>query len=132
MATTYLTAEELARLERMVGEAHKDVGVRLLADADMDDAAYLARTVDSAGEAPQDADGTANALYVNTVDLYKAASILWMQKASIFAEQFTFTADGGTFQRNQAYHAAVAQAKRYADMASGWTPVTSAVPVETS
>ena len=124
---TYLTAAELARLERMTGEAHKPAAMRMLAEADLDDAAYLARVKDADGEAPMLADGTANSAYTNTVDLYKAASICWMQKASVLAEQFTFTADGGTFQRNQAYHAAVAQAKRYADMSSGWTPVE---PVE--
>jgi len=120
---TYLTADELARLERMTGEAHKSAADRTLDEADLDDAAFQARTVDADGEAPLNADGTANTDYTNTVDLYKAASIAWNQKAAIFAEQFSFTADGATFQRNQAYHAAVAQAKRYADMSSGWTPV---------
>jgi len=121
---TYLTADELARLERLTGEAHKDAGDRLLDEADLDDAAFLARIVDADGEVPVNADGTANTRYTNTVDLYKAASIGWSQKAGILAEQFSFTADGATFQRNQAYHAAVKQAARYADMASGWTPVT--------
>jgi len=121
---TYLTADELARLERMTGEAHKPDTMRMLTEDDLDDAAYLARVKDVDDETPQDEDGVANADYTNTVDLYKAASIAWNQKASIYAEQFAFTADGATFQRNQGYHMCVAQAKRYADMASGWAPVT--------
>ena len=124
---TYLTAAELARLERLAGEAHKSAPNRTLAEADLDDAAYLSRVVDSNGITPQDETGTANAAYVNTVDLYRAASICWSQKAGIFAEEFAFSADGGAFQRNQKYHMAVAQAKRYADMAAGWTPILPAV-----
>jgi len=120
---TYLTAEQLARLERMTGESHKATADRTLDENDLDEAAYMARTVDPNGEAPENADGTANTSYTNTVNLYKAASIAWMQKANIFAEQFSFTADGATFQRNQAYHAAIKQASRYADMASGWAGV---------
>lgn len=127
---TYLTATELARLERLAGEAHKPTAMRMLSEADLDDAAFLARVIDVNGEAPQTSAGVANADYTNTVDIYKAASLAWHQKAGILAEQFTFSADGGTFQRNQAYHAAIAQAKRYSDMASGWTPVTQAVAGE--
>ncbi len=126
---TYLDAAQLARLERMAGEAHKSAAARTLEEADLDDAAYLAQVVDSSGVSPQDADGVANAAYVITVDLYKAASIAWSQKASIFAEEFAFAQDGGTFQRNQAYDMAVKQAARYADMASGHTIV---VPLERS
>jgi hypothetical protein len=103
----------------MTGEAHKSASARTLSEADLDDAAYLAQVVDSNGEAPQAADGTANSAYTSTVDLYKAASIAWSQKASIFAEQFAFAQDGGSFQRNQAYDMAVKQAARYADMSSG-------------
>lgn len=124
---TYLTATELSRLERMTGEAHKPEAARMLSEADLDDAAFLSRIADDTGEVPELEDGAANPDYTTKVDLYKAASIAWMQKANIFAEQFEFMADGGAFKRNQAYHMAVSQAKRYADMASGWTPVT---PVE--
>ncbi len=120
---TYLTATELARLERMVGESHKASADRLLEEADLDDAAYLSRVKDIDGETPHTSAGAENSDYTNTVDLYQAASIGWSQKAGILAEQFSFTADGATFQRNQAYHAAVKQAARYSDMSSGWTPV---------
>jgi len=123
MATTYIDATELARLERMCGEAHKQAGERMVSESDFDDAAFMARTKDADGETPLNADGTANTDYTNTVDLYKAASIVWHQKAGVYAEQFAFSSDGSSFQRNQGYHMCLNEAKRYADMASGWTPV---------
>jgi hypothetical protein len=124
---TYLTDDELSRLERMTGEAHKPENLRMLTEADLDDHAFMARVKDVYGEAPLDADGTANADYTLTVDLYKAASYAWHQKAGVYAEQFDFEADGGKFTRSQGYHMAIAQAKRYADMASGWAPVDMGV-----
>ncbi len=124
---TYLTDTELARLARMAGEAHKTAAERMVDDDDLDDHAFLSRIKDTDGEVPISTDGTANTDYTNTVDLYKAASLAWMQKASIYAEQFSFSADGSTFQRNQAYHAALKQAMRYADMASGHTVAAPAV-----
>jgi len=129
---TYLTDAELARLERMTGEAHKDTAQRMLTEADLDDAAFLARVPDVAGLNPQTSLGVATTGYVDTVDLYKAASIAWHQKAGVYAEQFAFTADGATFQRNQGYDMCIKQAARYADMASGWTPVDQSItPVTT-
>ena len=129
---TYLTDTELARLERMTGEAHKATEQRMLTEEDLDDHAFLARVPDVAGLNPQDSLGVATTGYVNTVDLYKAASLAWHQKAGVYAEQFAFTADGATFQRNQGYDMCVKQAARYADMASGWAQVEPSVaPITT-
>lgn len=126
---TYLTQAELTRLERMVGEGHKPADLRMLTEADLDDAAYQALVKDSAGLTPIDPDtGIATVGYVNTVNLYKAASIAWNMKAAIYAEQFDFEADGGKFSRSQGYHMCVKQAARYSDMAFGWAPVTVAQP----
>ena len=116
---TYLTAAELARLERLAGESKKSSGERTLTEDDLDEAAFLSRVKDANGEAPLNEDGSVNASYVNTVDIYRAASFAWNMKASIYAEDFEFEADGGLFKRNQKYDMAIAQAKRYADMASG-------------
>lgn len=116
---TYLTAAELARLERLAGEAKKSSADRTLTEDDLDEAAYLSRVKDPDGFAPHDADGTENADYTNTVDIYRAASFAWNMKAAIYAEEFEFEADGGLFKRNQKYDMAISQAKRYADMASG-------------
>lgn len=120
---TYLTGPELSRLERMVGEGHKATAMRMLTEADLDDAAFLSLVKDSAGLVPV-ATG-----YVTTVDLYRAASIGWHQKAGIYAEQFDFEADGGKFSRSQGYHMCIAQAKRYADM-SGHRYTAIAVATE--
>lgn len=126
---TYLTAAELTRLERMVGEAHKPASMRMLVEADLDDHAMQAQVKDSAGLTPIDPDtGITTVGYVITVDLYKAASLAWHQKAGIYAEQFDFSADGGQFSRSQGYHMCIAQAKRYADMSQGWVPITHGVP----
>ena len=124
-ATTYLTAEEFDRLLRLCGEASKPANQRLLTDDDLDDHAKHSRIKDDTGEAPVAADGTdPNPDYTLTVDLYRAASLCWHQKAGVFAEEFEFEADGGKFMRNQKYDMAIAQAKRYADMAKGsYTPV---------
>lgn len=126
---TYLTADELARLEKMTGEAHKPTTARLLDEADLDAHALQSLVKDSAGLTPVDPDtGITTVGYVNTVDLYRAASYGWHQKAGVYAEQFEFMADGGLFKRNQAYDMCVKQAARYADMAqSNFTTIT---PVE--
>lgn len=117
-ALTYLTAEEYDRLQRLIGESTKPENQRLLTDADLDDHAKHSRVPDENGNGPGDAG------YTNTVDLYRAASLCWHQKAGIFAEEFQFEADGGRFFRNQKYDMAIAQAKRYADMAQGHsTPI---------
>ena len=124
MATTYLTDAEQERLLRLCGELKKPVAKRMLDDDDLDDHALNSRVKDVNGEAPLNADGTANTDYTLTIDLYRAASLGWHQKAGVFAEQFEFEADGGVFKRNQAYDMAIAQAKRYADMANGHsTPI---------
>ena len=119
MATTYLTDAEEERLLRLTGELKKPVAKRMLDTADLDDHALNARVKDVNGEAPLLEDNTANPDYTLTIDLYRAASLGWHQKAGVFAEQFEFEADGGLFKRNQAYDMAIAQAKRYADMANG-------------
>ena len=120
---TYLTDAELARLERLAGEAKKPEAQRTLTEEDLDEAAFLSRKLDANGEAPLNADGSANASYTNTVDIYRAASFAWNMKAAIYAEEFEFEADGGLFKRNQKYDMAIAQAKRYADMSTGSVPI---------
>lgn len=125
---TYLSAAELTRLEKMAGEAHKPTSARMLDEDDFDAHALQALLKDSAGLTPIDPDtGITTVDYVNTVDLYRAASYAWHQKAGVYAEQFEFKADGGLFKRNQAYDMCVKQAARYADMAQSNT--TTIAPV---
>lgn len=48
-----------------------------------------------------------------TYDLNRAASDLWLQKASIFQEEYDFNADGANFHRSQRYNNAIRQAALY-------------------
>jgi len=114
-----LSAEQLARLAAMVGEAHKDVEDRLLSDADLQSIADdVARVPDDNGNAPNDDN------YIDTYDLYRAAAEGWRRKAGIFSEEFDFESEGAVFNRSQKYRQALQQAARYAGMAQAMTTNT--------
>lgn len=115
-----LSETQLARLRRMVGEAHKDDDDRMLADEDL---ALLAedvgRMVDAEGNGPED-EG-----YTPTYDLNRIAAEAWREKAGIVAESFDFIADGGEFKRSQVYEHYLSQATRYAGRVASLTTDTA-------
>lgn len=54
--------------------------------------------------------------WVATYDLNQVASEVWMEKAGALAANYSFAADGASFQRGQLYDHAVAMSKQYADL----------------
>lgn len=111
-----LTAEQLARLGRMAGEAHKATADRMVTDATLElIATDVALVIDADGYAPTDA------LYTATVDLYRAAAEAWREKAGMVADGYDFKAEGASFTRSQMYKHYLEQAARYAGMANSLT-----------
>ena len=47
--------------------------------------------------------------WIPTYDLFKVASETWLEKASVFQQEFDFNADGGDFKRSQKYKHAIKQ-----------------------
>lgn len=103
-----LSAAQITRVRQLIADVASDD----FTDTDIQDTAdAMARTKDSAGNAPVDTG------YTDTYDLYLLAAELWRVKAGLVADEFDFNAEGGEFQRSQKYTMAIAQSKRYADMA---------------
>ena len=102
------TAEMVARLRRMVAEASDTT----YSDSDLE--AYIEDhpLIDAAGEVPFLADGTSNPGWMPTYDLYAAAADIWSEKAGALAANYDFSTQGQSFQRSQAFAAAI-QAARY-------------------
>jgi len=53
--------------------------------------------LDVEGRDPSETD------WVSSYDLHAVAAEVWEEKAGVVAQDFTFSADGGTFQRSQVY-----------------------------
>ncbi len=87
------TAEQIARLRRMVDESAEDT----YADATL--AAYIERyaLADLAGHEPENRDWTP------TWDLHAAAADIWQEKAAVLGQDHDFSADGAQFYRSQAF-----------------------------
>ncbi len=110
------TAEQIQRLRRMVNELTADTYT------DTDLAAYIERypLLDELGSEPYAWDSSttppsqdANEDWIPTYDLNAAAADIWDEKASVVAQDFSFSADGGNYQRNQVYEQYTARAKAY-------------------
>ena len=117
-----LSATELARLTRMVGESQKETADRELTAADLQDIAdEVGQMFDADGNTPADS------AYVDTYDLYRTAAECWRTKAGMVSEQFDFEAEGGSFSRSQKFRNYLAQASRYANMAPQQSTRTGSV-----
>jgi hypothetical protein len=81
---------------------------------------------DSDGNEPDDDDWTA------TYDLFAVASEVWMEKASAFAEEFDFTADGGSFSRSQKIEHCVKMSGLYKSRSAAFTLKVKQVPITTT
>jgi hypothetical protein len=55
-----------------------------------------------------------NVNWVPTYDLNAAAAAIWDEKASVVAQDFDFSADGGSYKRSQVYDQYSKMARRYA------------------
>ncbi len=111
-----VTAEQLARLRRMVAEPG---ATSTYTDAAL--ALYVERYAldDDLGEPPLTM-GTAwppalvpNPWWKPTYDLNAAAADVWEEKAGAVATSFDFTTDGQSFSRSQSFEMAMKQARFY-------------------
>lgn len=110
------TAEQVARLRRMVAEATTTT----YSDDDLTE--YIERypLLDERGQEPyswllsEPPTQQENPLWIATYDLHAAAADVWQEKAAAVASNFDFTADGASFSRSQTYQQMLAQARWYA------------------
>ena len=108
------TAEQIARLRRMVAES---------TDATYDDdalAEYIERhpLLDERGEQPYTWDTStepptqeANDNWIATYDLHAAAADVWEEKAANVADSVDFGADGANYHLSQKYEQAMARVR---------------------
>lgn len=127
------TAAQIERLRRMVNEATA---------ATYDDytlAEYIERypLVDERGEKPYTWDTSTtppsqdeNEDWIPTYDLNAAAADVWEEKAGVLAPDYAFSADGGRYERNQAYEQAMKQARYYRSRRSMRTITQTPEPVQ--
>ncbi len=97
------SATDIADLRDMVAEPTTTTY------SDDDLAAVIERfaLIDSGGYEPDDVDWTA------TYDLNAAAANIWGRKRAALATMYDFSADGGTFHRQQAFENAGKMARHY-------------------
>ncbi len=120
------TAEQIARLRRMVNEPGADTY------SDVELQGYIERypVVDARGENPYvESTITPGTLEINddwtaTYDLNAAAADVWTEKAASLAADYDFETQGQSFSRSQAYEQAMAQARQYRSRRS-WKTVTA-------
>jgi len=105
------TESQVAELRRKVVEPTTDTyGDSVLAE-------YIEKypLIDADGNLPDEADWTAR------YDLNAAAADVWDEKASALSANYDFQADGGSYQRSQAYDQAMKQARYYRSRRSART-----------
>jgi len=110
------TAEEIARLRRMVAEPTETI---------YDDdtlAEYIERypLLDERGQAPYTWDASTtpptqedNDTWVPTYDLHAAAADVWEEKAAAFTGKSDFAADGATYHLSQQYDQMMARVRHH-------------------
>ena len=128
------TAEQIARLRRMVAESTA---------ATYDDdaiAAYIERypLLDERREAPYTWDTTtqpptqdANDDWIPTYDLHAAAGDIWEEKAATYADQYDFNADGARHSLSQRFAQMMARARYHRGRRSPRTGTLVQWPKET-
>lgn len=68
---------------------------------------------DVTGEWPTLTSGSANTDWTGTYDLANAAADIWQEKATAFVGNYSFTADGATYQKQQQYDHYMRQARMW-------------------
>jgi len=110
------TAAQIARLRRMVNEP------KITTYDDDALSEYIERFphLDERGEEPYTWDTAtqpptqdANEDWIPTYDLHAAAADVWEEKAATVASDFTFSADGGSYSRDQVYQQYMAQCRNH-------------------
>ena len=98
------TAEQIAELRRMVAEPTETT----YSDTVLGDLIARNPTYDIEGKAPDEDE------WVDTYDLNRTASGIWIEKSAALAANYSFSADGGSFSRSEAHAHAVKMAGMYA------------------
>lgn len=110
------TAAMAARLRRMVDESTEATYTDEVIDE------YIERypLLDVLGQDPQEVDLTTtpptiseSSDWIPTYDLHAAAADIWEEKASAIADEFTFSADGGSFKRGEKYNQYMGKARHH-------------------
>mgnify|MGYP006883612455 FL=1 len=73
---------------------------------------------------------TVNADWIATYDLNAAAAEIWDEKAADLSDKYNFSADGGRYDRSQAYMQACAMAAKYRGRSVAKSPMARKWPRE--
>lgn len=99
------TSNQIKRVRRMTEESDF---TSPYSDEEISDIISEAAIMDSNGKMPIDPD------WIETYDLYDAASRIWLEKAAKVAKEFDFSSDGGNFSRSQKQAQYLKQAAMFA------------------
>lgn len=112
------TAAMIARVRRMTGLVGTSAAE--YSDADLTTIIETYPLLDELGSEPYTWDSStepptqeANDDWIPTYDLNAAAAAIWQERAASLADNFDFSADGGSYQRSQAYEQYMKQARFY-------------------
>lgn len=111
-----VTAAQIAQLRRMIAEplttTYSDALLTTYIEAYplLDERGEDPYTWNTATEPPTK---DANENWVSTYDLHAAAGDIWEEKASLWIEKHSFSADGGNYQRNQVYENMMAKVRHH-------------------
>jgi hypothetical protein len=128
------TAAQIAQIRRMVAEPT----AATYSDALIQGFIETYPLLDERGEAPYTFSSATppaqvvNTAWIATYDLHAAAADIWSEKASNFAALYQFSADGGSYSRNQAYEQMMTSARYHASRRATKTMTAIKWPKETS
>ena len=127
------TADQIAKLRRMIAEPTTTV----YSDSALADYIEAYPVTDANGEDPTYLDHTTtpptitvNADWIATYDLNAAAAEIWDEKAADLSDKYNFSADGGRYDRSQAYMQACAMAAKYRGRSVAKSPMARKWPKE--
>jgi len=127
------TADQIAKLRRMIAEPTATV----YSDSALADYIEAYPVTDASGEDPTYLDHTTtpptitvNADWIATYDLNAAAAEIWDEKAADLSDKYNFSADGGRYDRSQAYMQACAMAAKYRGRSVAKSPMARKWPRE--
>lgn len=109
-----VTAEMIAQVRRMVGEANSttydhDTIVEYIANHPLiDERGEKPYSFETSDEPPTE---DYNDDWIPTFDLHAAAADIWEEKAATYAANFDFEADGGSFSHSQQFKHCMSQAR---------------------
>ena len=129
------TAAQIAQVRRMVNEPTEDTYDDDLVTTYIE--AYP--LLDELGEEPYTWDTSTspptqdeNDDWIDTYDLHAAAADIWEEKASVVSVDFAFSADGGSYSRDQKYQMYMKQCRYHRGRRKPATMIAHVYPRETT